>query len=521
MSHLVLARKWRPQVFEEVVGQRHITKTLQNALRYNRVAHAFLLTGPRGIGKTSVARILAKALNCELGPTERPCNKCQFCEEITVGGSLDVLEIDGASNTGVDNIRELREGIKYLPSYSRHKIYIIDEAHMLSTSAFNALLKTLEEPPGHAIFILATTEPHKLPATILSRCQRFDFKQISLLEIMEKLRFIALQEGIKLTERPLYLIAREASGSMRDALSILEQAISFSDDEISEEKVEEILGIMNRGLWHEIFSALLERDTKKCLEIVERVYNSGYDIRQFHKGLVEHTRNLLVTKIGKDHHLFPGLSLDEFRELEAKTQKVDGERIQQWLRILIEGEGELERGSFPRIALEMILIRMAYSESMTPLFDILDRIEDLEKRLAKSTEIFSEETDLGKNWTKLIGFVRKRRPLLASFLEQGQLIHLDQRRIEIGFAPDSIFWQSLKEDENEKFLRKVCQEFFGSQIELNISVNRGSEAASSEENLNLSLEERLREESLQNPIIQEALRIFKGGISEVKLLKRR
>ena len=240
MSYQVLARKWRPQSFEEVIGQKHVVKTLQNAIVHNRIAHSFLFAGQRGVGKTSIARILAKALNCQEGPTAQPCGNCNSCKEITGGNSIDVLEIDGASNTGVDDVRELRESVKYVPSKSRYKIYIIDEVHMLSNSAFNALLKTLEEPPAHVIFMFATTEPHKIPATVLSRCQRFDLRRISLEAIVKQLNEITSGEKIKISEQGLRWIAREAEGSMRDAQSILDRVISYAGEKISDEDIAEV-----------------------------------------------------------------------------------------------------------------------------------------------------------------------------------------------------------------------------------------------------------------------------------------
>src|SRR5512136_1075662 len=266
-SYLVLARKWRPQLFEEVVGQRHITQTLQNAISQKRVAHAFLFTGARGVGKTSSARILAKALNCEKGPGTNPCNQCATCQEVTHGTSMDVIEIDGASNRGIDEIRELKENVRYTPAKSRYKIYIIDEVHMLTTEAFNALLKTLEEPPPHVIFVFATTEPHKIPLTILSRCQRYDFKRIPLASILEQLRTIATQEGMEISDQSLHLIAREAEGSMRDAQSLLDQVLSYAGQKVSDKEVIEVLGVIDRKILHDSIAALADGDQARLLQI--------------------------------------------------------------------------------------------------------------------------------------------------------------------------------------------------------------------------------------------------------------
>ena len=281
MSYLVLARKWRPQLFDDLVGQEHVSRTLKNAITADRVHHAFLFTGARGVGKTSAARIFAKALNCQEGPTTQPCGVCPSCVEITNSRGMDVLEIDGASNTGVDDIRELRESIRYLPSQSRYKIFIIDEVHMLSINAFNALLKTLEEPPEHAKFIFATTEPHKIPITILSRCQRFDFKKIGLVPLQARLRTIADQENIEIADSGLAMIARSGGGSMRDALSTLDQAIAFCGNRVGDDELQSLLGLVSRALLLETIKAILERDPGELLALVQKVDGHCHSFRKF------------------------------------------------------------------------------------------------------------------------------------------------------------------------------------------------------------------------------------------------
>jgi DNA polymerase-3 subunit gamma/tau len=296
LAYQVLARRWRPQKFEDVVGQDHVVRTLQNAISSGRIAHAYLFTGVRGVGKTSIARILAKALNCEKGPTPTPDNSCSICNEITAGTSVDVLEIDGASNTGVDDVRELRENVRYMPQSSRYKIYIIDEVHMLSNAAFNALLKTLEEPPPHIIFIFATTEPQKIPATILSRCQRFDFKRIPREKILESLKQISISEGVTIEESDLRLIAREAEGSMRDALSLLDQVISFAGKMVPKGEVQKALGIIDRTWVTEMAQGIIDRDSARALEVLAKGYEHGYDLKQMLKDLIAHFRNMAITR---------------------------------------------------------------------------------------------------------------------------------------------------------------------------------------------------------------------------------
>jgi DNA polymerase-3 subunit gamma/tau len=297
MSYLVLARKWRPQSFDEIVGQEHISQTLMNAIRSNRVAHAFLFTGVRGVGKTTAARVLAKALNCVQGPTPTPCNSCVNCREITAGSAVDVLEIDGASNTGVDDVREIIENVRYQPAKSRFKIYIIDEVHMLSTSAFNALLKTLEEPPPHVKFIFATTDPHKVPHTIHSRCQRYDFKRIPFRLIADRLMHIARSDGVEVSDRALFLIAREGEGSMRDAQSLFDQVIAFAGKTVRDEDVVAALGLADRKMLYAVADAIVDRNPVRALELLNELHLYGQDMRRFARELLEHFRNLSVTRI--------------------------------------------------------------------------------------------------------------------------------------------------------------------------------------------------------------------------------
>src|SRR5688572_21576 len=317
MSYLVIARKWRPQTFVDIAGQEHITRTLQNAISADRIAHAYLFTGVRGVGKTTAARILAKALNCDEGPTATPCNQCSQCDEIAQGNSIDVLEIDGASNRGIDEIRQIIENVRYQPAKCRFKIYIIDEVHQVTKDAFNALLKTLEEPPPSVKFILATTEPHRLPDTILSRCQRYDFRRINLREIVQRLGTIAKSEGLNITEGALVLLAREADGSMRDAQSLLEQVLAFAEPAqvkdnpplVDESLLQEILGVAARRVLYELSAAVLQGDAQQCVSLVAEVVNQGRDANRLSRDLVEHFRNLLVARVCGDDVSTPARNL--------------------------------------------------------------------------------------------------------------------------------------------------------------------------------------------------------------------
>lgn len=381
MPYEVLARKWRPQVFKDVIGQEHITQTLVNAILNGRLAHAYIFGGPRGVGKTSVARIFAKAINCTQGEPGIPCNQCRSCREITAGNSIDVQEIDGASNRGIDEIRELRENAKYMPSASQYRIYVIDEVHMLTLPAFNALLKTLEEPPPHVKFIFATTESHKVPITILSRCQRFDFKRIPLPKIVAYLEKIAGHEDVNISTTGLSMIAREAEGSMRDAESLLDQVISFAGQKIEDSQVPEILGIIDRGLIFESSSAVIEGSSLRCLAVVEKVYNQGYDIKEFYRALMAQFRNLLISLIAPEGQLID-MSESDRDEIRRQAEMAGEEKLQVVLNFLIAREDGLRFTTYPRLVLETTMIKLCSLGDYLSFGDIMKKMAVLEERVA-------------------------------------------------------------------------------------------------------------------------------------------
>ncbi|MBA2663109.1 MAG: DNA polymerase III subunit gamma/tau, partial [Bradymonadaceae bacterium] len=382
MSYVVLARKWRPEHFEEVVGQGHVARTLKNSIEQDRVAHAYLFTGARGVGKTSTARILAKALNCKEGPTATPCYKCVSCTEISKGQSVDVFEIDGASNRGINEIRELREGVRYAPSRDRKKVYIIDEVHMLTTEAFNALLKTLEEPPPHAVFIFATTEPQKIPVTILSRCQRFDFKRITQRDIVEHLEHLCKHEQITADRAALQLIARQAAGGMRDALSLLDQIISFAGNTIREEQIAEILGVANRRHLFELSEAVLTHDPERALLVLDDVNRFGYDMQQFASELVNHFRDLVVTAVVKNPEDVTNLTESELILARTQLQHVQSpELLHRYFSVMVDGAQDMHRSPYPKLIFEMTLVRMAALEPLTSLDLIVEKLRTLETEL--------------------------------------------------------------------------------------------------------------------------------------------
>lgn len=381
MSYVVLARKWRPRFFEEVVGQGHVAQTLKNSIEQDRVAHAYLFTGSRGVGKTTTARILSKALNCHKGPAQTPCYQCPSCIEISNGQAIDVFEIDGASNRGINEIRELREGARYAPNRDRFKIYIIDEVHMLTTEAFNALLKTLEEPPPHVKFIFATTEPQKIPITILSRCQRFDFKRINQQDIVHHLEQICQQEHIQTDKTSLQLIARQAAGGMRDALSLLDQVISFAGMNIDQEQVVQILGVANRRHLFDLSEAILTRNTQLALTTLDEVHRYGYDLSQFVGELVQHFRDLTVAKAVEHPDRVTSLTETELQHVGALISQVQPDVLHRCFQVIIQGAQEMSKSTYPKLILEMTLVRMCQLEPLVGLDLLVEKLVDLEDLL--------------------------------------------------------------------------------------------------------------------------------------------
>ena len=376
MTYVVSARRWRPQVFADLVGQDHISRTLSNAIRADRVAHAFLFTGLRGVGKTTAARILAKALNCEKGPTAEPCNECSNCTEITEGRSVDVLEIDGASNTGVDDVREIIDNVRYQPAKSGHKIYIIDEVHMLSNNAFNALLKTLEEPPAHVKFVFATTDPQKLPATVQSRCQRYDFRRIPLSLVVERLREIADDQKVSVSDKVLFTVAREGEGSMRDAQSLLDQIVAGADGAVSDEDALTALGVADRSAVFDIAGGVIGKDARRVVEVLDSLHRLGCDMRRLSRDLLEHFRDLAVVHVS-DGKLVPELPDEDLQVLREQARGIAPRDADRCFRLLLQTDEEVSRASSPKLVLEMAVLRLAAQEPLVPVDELVRRIESL------------------------------------------------------------------------------------------------------------------------------------------------
>ncbi|MDP3049186.1 MAG: DNA polymerase III subunit gamma/tau [Thermodesulfovibrionales bacterium] len=391
MSYLVLARKWRPQGFDDLVGQEPIIRILKNSISQKKIAHAYIFSGPRGVGKTSTARILAKALNCENGPTPSPCGTCASCTAVKDGTSIAVLEIDGASNNSVEDIRDLREGVKYTPLGGRYKIYIIDEAHMLSPSAFNALLKTLEEPPPHAVFVLATTVPRKIPATIFSRCQHLPFRRISAQKIKERVRHIASSEDIKISDSAIGMVARAADGSMRDSLTILDQVTAFSS-EIDADGVKDLLGIADIGMLAEVSSAVIDGDRGKIINVISELVDKGADLKSFAKDLVEFFRNLLIAKFVKKPEEILELSEDEIKIVSRILPKISPDLLTLMLSEMAKAELDVRSSFSPRLSLEMSLIRISFLSTLKPVQEAIENIDALLKGMPLPSARIAEQS---------------------------------------------------------------------------------------------------------------------------------
>ena len=377
MSYLVLARKWRPQTFADVVGQQPVVQTLKNGLLRNRVAHAMIFSGVRGVGKTTLARIMAKALNCQGEGVDKPCNTCESCLEITNGSAVDLHEIDGASNRGIQEIRELKENIRFFPVKGRYKIIIIDEVHMLTTEAFNALLKTLEEPPAHVYFMFATTELHKIPVTILSRCQRYELKRVPFVELKEFFSKIASEENVKVSERAIEMIAREADGSVRDGLSLLDQIFSFCGETVEEKDIVQVLGLVDRKIFTHLAVALLSGDLEKSLALLDESYSAGLDLKRFAGDLLQYFRAIMICQNCSNPAGLLDVSDQELKELSELARNQSKETVYRYFQILMQGVEEMRYSSQPRLTMEMAFIKAAQAGQVVSASTLLSRLDAL------------------------------------------------------------------------------------------------------------------------------------------------
>lgn len=528
MGYLVLARKWRPRGFDDLVGQEPITRLLKNAVSHGKIAHAYLFSGPRGVGKTSSARILAKALNCKDGPTALPCGTCESCTAIADGSSIDVIEIDGASNNSVDDIRDLREKVKYAPSGGRYKVYIIDEAHMLSNSAFNALLKTLEEPPSHVIFVLATTEMKKIPATVMSRCQHMPFRRIPGGAIRSRLAGISEAEGIRVSPVALKLISRAADGSMRDSLTILDQLSSLSD-EIREEDVMTLLGIADFRLLSGVAKALLTGNRTEILEAVNILSEQGADMRAFAKELIQFFRDLLVACITRNPEgadLAPDDAVS-FRELISLSSE---DQLTLMLGEVMKASAEVRSSASPRLALELALIRASFLSTIKPLREAIEKIEGLRsgqaaadadpratknvcrekgedeakaspRREEREGGISEPGIDISHIWEKTAAALD---PPLSAVLQQAKVeLRGDEINITLDKGHSAIFHDSIKE--NAAAIEQILLREAGKKLRVKLVTVEKKTLPKRE----------LKQKALDEPLIKEALQLFEGRIVDV------
>jgi DNA polymerase-3 subunit gamma/tau len=492
MAYLVTARKWRPMVFEDIVGQSHITTTLRNAISSGRLSHAYIFSGPRGVGKTTTARILAKVINCEHPKDTNPDNACDLCQEITDGRSVNVFEIDGASNRGIDEIRNLREAVRYGPVKGKYKVYIIDEVHMLTKEAFNALLKTLEEPPAYVLFIFATTEVQKVPLTILSRCQRFDFRRIPIDEIIARLRFISSEERIDIDDDALFLIARQGDGSLRDAKSVFDQVVSFSSAGVRSKDVLSMLNIVGEEIFFRATDIIRKKDVKAGLLLVDEMIRLGYDIGEFLTGLTEHLRNMLIVLTTESTSLIEASDVFKNRYMEHAKGFSEGDLL-RLIRIADDTAAAVRRNQQPRLRLEVGLLQMIKLDSSIELSALLRQLDELKKKLdvekeplvrgsvkasqpvLRPDQLVERELpdkqpaaggeDTLVKWSLLVDEARRERIAVGTLLTSTTVIEAKDDHLCIG-CPDDFHLDALNLKRNHLYIQSLVQKIYGAKVRL-------------------------------------------------------
>jgi DNA polymerase-3 subunit gamma/tau len=526
MPYTVFALKWRPRKFDEIVGQNHIVTTLKNAISANRLAHAYLFAGPRGVGKTSTARILAKALNCKNGPTQEPCGRCVSCLEISENRSLDVIEIDGASNRGIDEIRVLRENVKFSPLNGKFKIYIIDEVHQITADGFNALLKTLEEPPSYVKFIFATTHPHKVIPTILSRCQRFDFRRIPAMEITTQLERIVASEKINIDKEVLFAIAKSSDGSLRDAESVLEQLITFSRHKISLKDAIAVLGLIEDEVLFQITEKIITKDARGVLDLLGVIIDEGKDVGVFLNSLIEHFRNLMIAKVAKADTKLIDLPQDSCERLLKQSDTLSLEDIFGAFNILVATQDMSKRLDSLRIPLEIALVRLAHDKRGSVVSSPSVRQTDnpiqhkspgqaLEEKAPKENEAGGKRQESAQKplgitlegikgeWQKIIDNIAKVKMSTATYLNEGKIVDLQGNTLVISFLKNySLHREALDNRDNRELIEKIISGL----LDVNLKVK-----------FILSAEEEGKEEAQDNAFLKSALDVFNGRVIKEEL----
>lgn len=538
MSYQVIARKFRPQIFQDLIGQSHVTQTLQNSLKNDRLPHALLFTGPRGTGKTSSARILAKALRCPDAQNFTPCGICHSCVEITESRSLDVIEIDGASNNGVDSIRELRDTVAYQPNTGRYKVYIIDEVHMLSSSAFNALLKTLEEPPSHVVFIMATTEVHKIPQTILSRCQRFDFRRISTRAIVEQLKSICSQEKVEFEEESLWIIARQGDGSMRDSLTLLDQVISFSNGPLKAHQVSEILGLTDRSLLLNALRTLLQSNTTEVIEILKKLNFSGVYPELFARELLESIRTLTLVKVAGSQLEMIDRPDSEITQLAEMASNVTEESLHFLFDMAMKTAQDVSKSADPQIVLEMGLLRMAQASKLIDLTKMSFSNQPMTAATAApaqfvtspsqapapvkpAAKVFIKAKNPSEKWLSFVNHVRTKDPLFTAKIENLLFVSEDGQVIKISVPAKHMFLsETMKDAETRAKLQSFIDSLWGENYTFQIvaaqKLEQPAESAHKmAEKKTEAQDKELDEQIRKHPAVQAAQKVFQGDVKPI------